>query len=437
MQPASYPRVTVTDGKADATTDRLASGPPASASDLNLAVRRNVFDSTGKDVTPATKDGETNGDGAEQSVEDALKKESEKVFCSTCGNDCTRVYYHNSKAGQTAANGTTIAKYEVCPKCFATGRIPANSSVQEYVVCEDDTYLEKTDKVPAWSDRELLLLLEGLEMFDDNWESVADHVRTRTREECVLKFLQLEIEDKYMESEAETAANGKYGWIQDGRIPLTQTDNPVLSVISFLANLANPATAAVAAGKTVDEMKKHVRAQIENGTTTDATAEATAETTKTESDSMEVDSKPALANAGSSDPATIALSLSAARASALASHEERAITGLVSAAVNLQLQKMELKLAQFNELDTLLAAEKRELERQRHRLFLDRVAFGRKVRETEERLKSLGLSEKKVTDSKENGGDERLEFRPTSGAEAGQEVKPFGQGDAGFVSHEL
>ncbi|KAF2154110.1 SWIRM-domain-containing protein [Myriangium duriaei CBS 260.36] len=445
LQPAAYPRVTVTGGEPDTVTDRLSSAPPASSSDLNLAVRRNVFDSAGKDVTPAKKDGETNGEEADQTLEDSLKKETEKTFCSTCGADCTRVYYHNSRAGQTAANGTTIARHEVCPRCFVHTRIPANSSVDEYVVCEDESYLEKTDRVPPWSDKELLLLLEGLEMFDDNWDSVAEHVRTRTREECVLKFLQLEIEDKYVESEAESAAGGRYGWIQDGRIPIGLVDNPVMSVLSFLANLANPATAAVAVGKTVDEMKKHVKAQIEQPTDKSsesdkskpndapATSEGAA-VTKSESDSMDVDvdTKPAPSTT-QSDPATIALSLSAARASALASHEERAITGLVSAAVNVQLQKMELKLQQFNELDALLAAEKRELERQRHRLFLDRVAFGRKVRETEERLRGLGLEGKTKTEA----GDERLEFRAESQGASSRDVKPFAQGDQGFVAHEL
>lgn len=449
LQPAPYPRVTITDGEPDTITDRLSSAAPSSAPDLNLAVRRNVFDSAGKDVTPARKDGETNGEDAdrEQSLEGSLKKETEKTFCSACGNDCTRVYYHNSKAGQTAANGSLITRYEICPRCFLHARVPSNSKTEDFVAMEDEDYLNKSDRVPPWSDRELLLLLEGLEMFDDNWDSVAEHVRTRNREECVLKFLQLEIEDKYMETEAESAANGKYGWIQDGRIPVGQVDNPVLSVLSFLANLANPATAAVAVGKTVDEMKKHVRAQIKKpseastaGDKAKTDAAPASEPPKVESDSMDVDTKPSTTTDNSSsskDPATIALSLSAARASALASHEERAITGLVSAAVNLQLQKMELKLAQFNELDALLAAEKRELERQRHRLFLDRVAFGRKVRETEERLRSLGLADTVTAKDADQGGDKRLEFAPASSSVAGPDIRPFAQGDPGFVSHEL
>ena len=105
----------------------------------------------------------------------------------------------------------------------------------------------------------------------------------------------------------------------------------------------------------------------------------------------------------------------------------------------MKLQKMELKLAQFNELDALLAAEKRELERQRHRLFLDRVAFGRKVRETEERLRELGLADGAGAKAAKGGAapaDERLEFRPADAA-VGGEVKPFGSGDAGYVAHEL
>lgn len=50
-----------------------------------------------------------------------------------------------------------------------------------------------------WTDEECLLLLEGLELFKDDWNKVAEHVSSRTQEECILRFLQLPIEDTYLE----------------------------------------------------------------------------------------------------------------------------------------------------------------------------------------------------------------------------------------------
>ena len=51
-----------------------------------------------------------------------------------------------------------------------------------------------TPPISNWTDHEILKLLEGVEKFKDDWESIARHVQTRSKEECVLQFLQLPIE---------------------------------------------------------------------------------------------------------------------------------------------------------------------------------------------------------------------------------------------------
>ena len=40
---------------------------------------------------------------------------------------------------------------------------------------------------------------QGLEMFKDDWNKVAEHVGTRTQDECILHFLRLPIEDPFLE----------------------------------------------------------------------------------------------------------------------------------------------------------------------------------------------------------------------------------------------
>ena len=84
--------------------------------------------------------------------------------------------------------------------------------------------------------------------------------------------------------------------------------------------------------------------------------------------------------------ATVPLATIAARAGGLASHEEREMTRLVSAAVNTTLVKLELKLKQFNEMEQILQAERRELERGRQQLFLDRLAFKKRVKDVQQGL---------------------------------------------------
>ncbi len=43
------------------------------------------------------------------------------------------------------------------------------------------------------------MLLEGLEMYKDDWNKVAEHVGSRTQDQCILHFLQLPIEDPYVD----------------------------------------------------------------------------------------------------------------------------------------------------------------------------------------------------------------------------------------------
>ncbi|KAL1305297.1 hypothetical protein AAFC00_002201 [Neodothiora populina] len=458
-QPA--PNHIVAPGRAYAPTDRLASQGPASQADLNLKIRRNIYDSTGKDVTPGKEEeganGEANG-AAEDNLVEALKQEGKQHFCYACGKDCTRVRYHNSKAPPASAPGKTgaMVKFDLCPSCFMEGRYPNSSGPADYTKLENEKYTSIADREAPWSDSELLLLLEGLELYDENWDSVANHVGSRTREECVLKFLQLEIEDKYLEGEEVDGVKDNLAYLGSGRIPFSQADNPVMSVMAFLAGLADPSVAATAAGKTVNEMKQHIRDRLEKESTEkpqEASAEATqgdkpatsegSDAVKDEN-SMDVD-KPATSttvakttqNTNASSPATVALSLTAARSAALASHTERHITSLISASTNLQMQKLEMKLQQFTEMETLLQAERRELERQRQRLFLDRLAFKKRVRETEEKFRRLGVTlpapgaasgsknGEENDDGAVEGGDEgRLQLQPGDGTDGGA-VQPL------------
>lgn len=246
---------------------------------------------------------------------------------------------------------------------------------------------------------------------------MADHVATKTREQCVMKFLQLEIEDKYIEADLPqgdaATPSAKFlrdlDYLSEGRAPLHHADNPILSVVSFLAGLApaNVTEAAVASGRSVGEMKRILQEKINKAPTAPsekgkekegekASTPATgASDVKPEGDAMEVDTAQDLTvatkDAPDSNPlVTLPFALSAARSSALASHEERHITRLVSGSVNLQLQKLQLKLAHFSDFEKLLSAERRDLQRRRQQLFMDRLGFQRRVRALEAATLTIG-----------------------------------------------
>ncbi|KAK3318620.1 SWI/SNF complex protein-like protein [Apodospora peruviana] len=382
-QPAADP--VLAEGKQSKDTDAKASATPAPKSELNLEVGRNIYEANAKNnklnKAESKQNGETPTTNGVSGMDELTKAPTVKVNCSNCGVDCTRVYYHSSQA-----DANSKAKYDLCPSCYLEGRLPGNQTNSHYTRMENPTYSSILDRDAPWSDAETLRLLEALERYDDDWGEIAEYVGTRTREECVLQFLQLDIEDKYLESEKLEAPIGlQMLGSHGGQLPFSQVDNPVMSVVGFLASLADPASTAAAANKSAELLKQNLRDKLE-GSKSEGTEANGKGKEKEGGDSMELETT--VAKSSSTPLANIPLATMGARAGGLASHEEREMTRLVSAAVNVTLEKMELKLKYFNEMESIIQAERRELERARQQLFLDRLAFKRRVRDVQEGLQS-------------------------------------------------
>ena len=399
------PNTFTTPGRPLAATERAASATPVVKSDLNLELRRNIYDDKGKEI----KAGDTtqkhaigdnaNGTSTEEAATKAMKEAAEEpkqtVNCSSCGIDCTRCRFHYAKNDNASATSTqNEVKYDLCPNCYYQARMPSTHRSSDFVKLEEQAYQSIPDKDAPWTDSETLLLLEGLEAFDDNWAQVANHVKTRTREECVMKFLQMEIQDKYVED--EPAYNSATSVALNGRMPINQLENPVMSIVSFLAQMANPAVVTAATGRSVEILKKELRDQLERGMG-GPVQEIEKENVKSE-DSMDVDAEtsvpPATANGDSqpvNDLAAIGLSAAGARSGALFSHEERDMIRIIGGATNITLQKFELKQAQFSEMEELVQAERRDLEKARQQLFLDRLAFRKRMKDMEDTFRAASL----------------------------------------------
>ncbi|KAK9365872.1 hypothetical protein V1509DRAFT_631706 [Lipomyces kononenkoae] len=343
-------------GQPHPSTERAMAAPPIKP-DLNLEIRKIFYENTPSALAADTPNGN-----------------ARKTYnCFTCGNDCTRVRYHSMKNKQ----------YDLCANCFLENRFPSSSQTSDFVKFENTSYLA-AERDRDWTDQETLLLLEGMELYDDDWNAIADHVGSRTREQCVLKFLQLPIEDPYLESKAE-----ELGPLQYSHIPLSQADNPVMSVVAFLASIVDPKVAAAAAQSALPEMTKTIQDQLKKSAIADASSRVSSASNG--EDKMEIDSstkeesterstdKDDATNGTVKKAASIALGVAAARAHLLATDEEREMSRLVNSLVNMQTRKLELKLARFEELEQVLEAERRELEQARQQLFLDRLAFQKEV----------------------------------------------------------
>ena len=370
-----------------------------------------MYDRHGKDLTPREeKDKQTNGEGSVATNEttpgdtttkamDKTAKEQKKLYCSSCGIDCTRLRFHYAKNTIVPGNpSATDPKYDLCPNCYVQGRLPGSHQASDFVKLEDVNYTTIPDKTAAWTDSEILLLLEGLEQFDNDWDRIAKHVGTRTRQECVVKFLNLPIEDNYLENESDY--NNATLRALSGQMPVTQEDNPILSVVAFLSQTVDRTVAAAAAGKTVEAMRADLHRQIEKGSGGPA-ADKPKEPVKAEDDAeeMEVDADSAAVVVTSANEsgqevnsaASLGLmvsSMGSAKSGALISHEERGQIALIGGATNAVLAKAELKDSQLIAMEHALEAERKDVERVRQELYIERTSLRTRIEEVERELRA-------------------------------------------------
>uniref|UniRef100_A0A672SX66 SWI/SNF related BAF chromatin remodeling complex subunit C2 n=1 Tax=Sinocyclocheilus grahami TaxID=75366 RepID=A0A672SX66_SINGR len=277
-----------------------------------------------------------------------------------------------------------------------------------------------------WTDQETLLLLEGLEMYKDDWNKVSEHVGSRTQDECILHFLRLPIEDPYLED-----SSSSLGPLAHQPIPFSQAGNPVMSTVAFLASVVDPRVASAAAKSALEEFSRmkeevpaalveaHVRRveeaarasgrpdplyglegsgiagtgledeskdgaieeeekQGENGKKEEERVregETEKETEKTDSEmadgEKEKERKEGLEEVQRDGEKNKPLSCKLNTEPV----EERKIKSLVALLVETQMKKLEIKLRHFEELETIMDREREALEYQRQQLLADRQSF--------------------------------------------------------------
>ncbi|CAF3120258.1 unnamed protein product, partial [Rotaria sp. Silwood2] len=281
-------------------------------------------------------------------------------------------------------------------------------------------------KTKDWLDQEILLLLEGLEMYKDDWNKVCEHVGTRTQDECILKFLQLPIEDPYLEGNGCSSGSLAYP-----TIPFSQSGNPVMSTVAFLASVVDPRVASAAAKAALEEFSKmHDDVSTSNKEINDNSnlneLNNNEESSKIKQEKMDINDekninedqlkqietneneeiqtnndesavassstvpKPTTQN-DQQDPrkllaaeinerdiqaaAASALAAASVKAKYLASIEERKIKTLVAQVVEMQIKKLEIKLRHFEELESIMDREREMIELQRQQLLQERQQY--------------------------------------------------------------
>lgn len=311
---------------------------------------------------------------------------SNTIICFTCGDDCTALRYHSLRT----------KGLDVCPRCFNEGRFPSTSQSGDFVKLEPSKFKHQVEE--DWSDQEILLLLEGVELYDDDWNSIAEHVGTRTREQCIMQFLQIPIEEPYL-SNTVTASAGKSDITRYQRMPFSQADNPVMSIVTFLASTVKAEVAAAAANSAIKriEAKKAQQQQSDDAMDVDDVK------VSGDDDKMDEEEGEQEVPGGSKTKdlpkneiekvAAVALGSAAAKAKVLADNEGREIQRLVNTVVETQLKKLELKMAHLQELEGLIEDELDLLVTQRMQLFTEAIAVKKATIHLQKEIGDKSISE--------------------------------------------
>ena len=368
--------------------------PTAPAAPASLELRNSIYQTSSKSSRPITAaEASTLSNGAATVPVKAngtgLPPSNVGHTCDTCGADCSQVRYHSLKD----------KKLEICAPCYLDGRFPSTMYSGDFVkLTATAAGMSHGSGVnDDWSDQEVLLLLEGVEMYDDDWSKIEEHVVTRSAQQCIRKFLELPIEDPYLNTE------GSMGPLRFGRIPFEQADNPVMSVVAFLAGVVGPGVAAEAAktalyeltdgdaAKTEDENEKSSEEKTggedvpmdeddeEESSSAPPAADGSNSGTPapTTSDGAQVKQKHTLPHSKVVRAAELALKSSAKAAQSLATAEDTQIRSALASLIKLTLTKIELKMSQFEELEDLLEEERKALEGARMGLVNERVGLKR------------------------------------------------------------
>lgn len=135
-------------------------------------------------------------------AEELVKQEGPAVemleyHCNSCSADCSRKRYHCQKQ----------ADFDLCSDCFSNRRFGSGMSSLDFILMEPAEVAGISGG--KWTDQETLLLLEALELYKENWNEIAEHVGTKSKAQCILHFVQMPIEDTFVDCDDDVDAGCK------------------------------------------------------------------------------------------------------------------------------------------------------------------------------------------------------------------------------------
>jgi len=309
-----------------------------------------------------------NHDGDSANLDEKIWERLSESSCSFCSQPLPSMHYESQKE-------TDIA---LCSDCFHNAKFVTGHSSLDFQRVDAMKDGSDTDG-DRWTDQETLLLLEGIEKFNDNWNHIAGHVGTKSKAQCIHHFIRLPVADGLLENievpEASlpsgmqssgflhSDSNGSTSGSQPGnQIPFINSANPVMSLVAFLAAEVGPRVAASCASAALSVLTREDSRMNAEGI--DAMGHGT---------HLNYGPSSSISSETVKNAASCGLSAAATKSKLFADQEEREIQRLSATIINHQLKRLELKLKQFAEVETMLLKESERLDLMRQQLVTQRI----------------------------------------------------------------
>lgn len=240
--------------------------------------------------------------------------------------DCTAVRYEwsppttatsNTGTSTTGSSSSNRCIVNLCLFAFAEGRFPAGTSARDFRLVRGPRGSRvSTGRHEEWSHEETLLLLEGIQLYGEVWPDVAAHVGTKPSFKCALRFLQLPIEEGFLEA-ALSPTDG-----EEVNLPFADAGNPVMALLALLAAVVAPPVAAAAGQRALQVLSQ-----------------------------WEGDPNTPFPRSVVQSAAAAALQAAATKAKILADEEERSVQVLVAEAAKAQAELVRQKISAVSAMD--------------------------------------------------------------------------------------
>ncbi|XWS15153.1 hypothetical protein CRYUN_Cryun35bG0069800 [Craigia yunnanensis] len=333
-------------------------------------------------------------------LDNIIRERLSENNCSSCSQPIPTSYYQSMKEVDTL----------LCSDCFHDGRFVSGHSSIDFVRVDSTKDYGDLDG-ESWSDQETLLLLEAMEIYNENWNEIAEHIGTKSKAQCILHFLRLPMEDGLLENmevpsmpKSMIVSNGDGQRLHsnmngslpgpnlqdadsESRLPFANSKNPIMAMVAFLASAVGPRVAAACAhtslavlaedvhkegsghGNRMNMESVHSRQGGFHGSIhqkeENSAIHSNSYCHEAEVHPLSAEKVKAAAKAG--------LAAAAMKAKLFADHEEREIQRLSANIINHQLKRLELKLKQFAEVETLLMKDCEQVEKARQRFAAERA----------------------------------------------------------------